>query len=61
MAFGHCGIVAAASAVLADLEKRGILKVTHSCTLLRHARFCGKTPAGSPRLSCMYHCCRYPI
>ena len=28
MAFGHCGIVAAASAVLADLEKRGILKVS---------------------------------
>ena len=26
-AFGHCGIVAAASAVLADLEKGGILKV----------------------------------
>ena len=31
MAFGHCGIVAAASAVLADLEKRGILKVSFSC------------------------------
>ena len=31
MAYGHCGIVAAASAVLADLEKRGILKVAPLC------------------------------
>ena len=61
MAYGHCGIVAAASAVLADLEKRGILKVIHSCMLLRHAGFWGKTPPGSLRLRRMYHCCLCPI
>ena len=39
MAFGHCGIVAAASAVLADLEKRGILKVALSCMSIEHLAF----------------------
>lgn len=43
-AFGHAGIVAAASAVLADLEKGGVLKVPTlpSCTHKLCLCFCKK-------------------
>ena len=56
-AFGHCGIVAAASAVLADLEKRGILKVTPSCLLIPIEGSCRDAFLD---LLGMRHCCFCP-
>ena len=52
-AFGHCGIVAAASAVLADLEKRGILKVIHACMPLEHQGFQRNDVPGSLGFRCI--------